>query len=207
MRNKLIQSYYQQSISISALAWIESIVEMLKNKQSQKINALKLTDQQITRLILFLLEHPDIEDKEILDLLIRQELLLEIKSGFLKNYVLIHLAEITNLKAFLDENARIHLAYNALHASPDLRSHLFKYLKNFEITNLSVLADLGYKAILLGNMEDFDILSFQSLPFKQILQLLYLISNKCEHKAKKEAQKISSLYPKQKNLLGKFINT
>lgn len=201
MRNKLIQSYYQQSISLSALAWIESIVELLKNKQSKKLNTLKFSDQQMTRLILFLLEHPDIEHKEILDLLLRHDLLSEIKSGFLRNYVLIHLAEIVNLKQFLDENARIHLAYNALHSSPELRSHFFKHLKNFEITNLNVLADLGYKAILLGSVEDFDIESFSMLPLKDLLQILSTLKNKSTEKAKQEAEKLILKYPDKTHLI------
>lgn len=201
MRDKLIQSCYQQSISISTLAWIESIIELLKNKQFQQLTSLKLTDQQVTRLILYLLEHPEIEKKEILNLLCYQNLIHEMQSNFLKNYVLIHLAEFTSLKPWLDENARIHLAYTALHASVELRSHLFKYLDHFEITSLKVLADLGYKGILLGNIATFNIECFIKLPFKQLLQLLHTLKNKSEIKAYQEAKKLLTYYPQQKELI------
>jgi len=207
MKSKLIQSLYHQSISIETLAWIESALDSLQTKDASFESSKTLTDQQITRFILYLIENPEIKQEVILKLLSSHDLISKISSSFLKNYLLVHLSEVASLDRFLDEMQRIHLAYYALHASFEMRALLLKNLDRFKIQKTEVLSDLGFKAILLGNSQDLNLEDFKKLPFNQMKQLVYSLKNENQKKAKLEVPKLFNLYPHQFVEVSNFVKT
>lgn len=120
----------------------------------------------------------------------------QVQNPTIKNFLLIELAKHYPLSRFTDLDTRIQLAYSAIHGDSRHRKIFLSHAKRFEIDDRHLLADLAFKGIILGGLDEIELIQFLPQDRHVLFQLLLALAQVSKEKAQIEVAKIKQIDPK-----------